>query len=270
MPTYQKQFGGYIADVPRMWFKRCDGRIFYFDELTAATVSPQINYTEVNAGWSLYPVAYLPGQSTFEMQITSGKFEADLFVMTNSTEFAKNSSYQMPATEVLTPNGNHIVELAHNPVASSISITWPKERDNDTGLMVGVASQANLASGKYFLTAATESSPATIEFFDGDIPGDVTINYLYEVTSMEANIDNRSSAIGEAILVYPVYGDAADCEIKSSIIGNVIMKVYKARVTAQPGLDGSYKTASTYQFTLSAMDAKRPDDATYSIAYIKN
>ena len=66
------------------------------------------------------------------------------------------------------------------------------------------------------------------------------------------------------------YGDASDCNIQSSIIGNVIMKVYKARVTAQPGLDGSYKTASTYQFTLSAMDAKRQDEATYSIAYIKN
>ena len=28
-------------------------RVFYFDELTAATVTPQVNYTEINAGWSL-------------------------------------------------------------------------------------------------------------------------------------------------------------------------------------------------------------------------
>ena len=75
--AYSAAFQGYIADVPRLWFKRCDGRIFYFDELTQASVSPQINYTEINAGWSLYPVAYLPGQSTFEMSITSGKFDAD-------------------------------------------------------------------------------------------------------------------------------------------------------------------------------------------------
>lgn len=33
-------------------------------------------------------------------------------------------------------------------------------------------------------------------------------------------------------------------------------------------MDGSYKTASTYQFTLSAMDAKRADEAVYSIAYV--
>lgn len=49
-----------------------------------------------------------------------------------------------------------------------------------------------------------------------------------------------------------------------------MMRVYKCRVTAQPGLDGSYKSASTFQFTLSAMDAKRPDDACYSIAYVRN
>lgn len=33
MATYVPSFGGYIADVPRMIFKRCDGRKFYFDEL---------------------------------------------------------------------------------------------------------------------------------------------------------------------------------------------------------------------------------------------
>ena len=47
-----------------MIFKRCDGRKFYFDELTAATVTPTIQTTEINAGWSLFPVAVLPGQST--------------------------------------------------------------------------------------------------------------------------------------------------------------------------------------------------------------
>ena len=53
MAVYAKEFGGYIADVPHMWFRRCDGRTFYFDELTQASVAPQTNFTEVNAGWSL-------------------------------------------------------------------------------------------------------------------------------------------------------------------------------------------------------------------------
>lgn len=57
MAQYVQPFGGYIADVPRLHFKRCDGKIFYFDELTAANITPNVQYTEINAGWSLYPVA---------------------------------------------------------------------------------------------------------------------------------------------------------------------------------------------------------------------
>lgn len=253
MATYVKEFNGYIADVPRMWFKRCDGRIFYFDELTNATVTPQVNYTEINAGWSLYPVAYLPGQSTFEMSITSGKFEADLFVMTNATEFETNSAYQVPCTEVLTPDGSNEVELAHTPIADTISIAGMEETDS------------TVTTGKFKVEAGT---PTKILFEAGDIADTVTVSYFYAEEVQEVNIDNRSSAIGEAVMVYPVYGSGDVCT-DSSIVGHVYVRVYKCRVTAQPGFDSSYKNANTFQFTLAAMDAKREDDAIYSIAYIK-
>jgi hypothetical protein len=255
MATYVKEFQGYIADVPRMWFKRCDGRIFYFDELTAATVTPQVNYTEINAGWSLYPVAYLPGQSTFEMSITSGKFEADLFVMTNATNFETNAAYQVPCTEILTPDGANEVELAHKPITGTVSIA-------------GMEETAQTVSNMKFKVNTT-GEVAKITFFAGDVSDTVTISYFYAQEAQEANIDNRSSAMGEAIMVYPVYGNGDDCT-DSSIIGKVYVRVYKCRVTAQPGFDASYKSANTFQFTLAAMDAKRPDEATYSIAYIKD
>lgn len=49
MSTYVPAYKGYIADVPVVWFKRCDGKIFYFDEITQANATPQTNFTEVNA-----------------------------------------------------------------------------------------------------------------------------------------------------------------------------------------------------------------------------
>ena len=267
MATYVKEFGGYIADVPRLWFKRCDGRVFYFDELTNATVSPQVNYTEINAGWSLYPVAYLPGQSTFEMQITSGKFEADLFVMTNATNFVDNATYKMPITEVLTPDADGVVDLAHVPVSQSVSVAGLTEVNG------------TVTSGKFkvTITGTAPDQSASIQFFKGDntaspaVPADydgpITIHYFYNVSAREANIDNRSSARGEAVMKYPVYGSGDNCT-DASIIGYVLVRVYNARVTSQPGFDASYKTANTFQFTLAAMDAKRPDEATYSIAFV--
>lgn len=280
MATYVKEFGGYIADVPRMWFKRCDGRLFYFDELTAATITPQVNYTEVNAGWSLYPVAYLPGQSTFEMQVTSGKFEADLFVMANATKFKDltggSDQYEMSCTEVLKADTNHIVTLAHVPLANTISITYPDDVDG----MMNDAGSSDPTAGTYQIIAPQSASGKyTLKFYADDVAvgQEVTVSYFYNLVSeitgegesiAESKIDNRSSAIGEAICVWPVYGSGDECS-DSSIIGNVIVKVYRARVTAAPGFDSSYKTANTFQFTLGAMDAKRADNASYSITYVR-
>lgn len=93
-------------------------------------------------------------------------------------------------------------------------------------------------------------------------------SYTKTIAVQEANIDNKSSAIGEAILAYPVYGSGSDCT-ESAIIGTIYLKVYRARITSQPGFDTSYKSASTFAFTLSAMDAKRTDEAVYSIAYVR-
>ena len=154
------------------------------------------NNTEINAGWSLYPVAYLPGQSTFEMSITSGKFEADLFVMTNATNFEKNSAYQVPVTEVLTPDGENQVDLAQKPIAGTVSIAGMEE------------TAQTVVSGKFKVVEGTGDLPTKIQFFAGDIADTVTVSYFYAAEAQEANIDNRSSAMGEAIMVKykPLYG----------------------------------------------------------------
>lgn len=247
MATYVKAFGGYIADVPKVWFKRCDGRIFHFDELTQASVTPNTQFTEITGGWSMHPVAYLPGQSTFEMALTSAKMEAELFAMANATKFEENTEYEMPMTEILYPNAEHKVTLAHVPIDGNVSIDGLQQGDQ-------------AASGVFSI------SEKEITFAEGDVADSVVVNYFYKDTVMEAKIDNKSTAMGEAVAQWPVYGAGDDCT-DSAIIGYLTVHVYKCRVTAQPGFDSSYKSANSFQFTLGAMDAKRADDATYSIAY---
>lgn len=272
MAQYVKQFGGYIADVPKMYFKRCDGRVFVFDELTNASITPNVQYTEINAGWSLYPVAYVPGQSTFEAQITSGKFEAELFSMANGTEFVANANYKVPTHENVTPDANGEVQLGHVPVANSIYIAGMEQ----------VASNVTLTSGKYKLKS-TGADEDTLVFYMGDstastpIPPDIPtgteaeVYYEYvEATAQEALINNQNSAIGEAIFEWPVYASSDDCTVQATIMGKVIMKVFRCRVTSAPGFDSSYKSANTFQFTLSVMDPKRNDEKAYSIGYYRN
>ena len=87
MATYVPALKGYVTDVPELWLKRKDDKVFHFDQLSSSNVSPDTQFTEVNGGWSLYPVAYLPGQSTMEMTFESAQFDADLFALATNTEF---------------------------------------------------------------------------------------------------------------------------------------------------------------------------------------
>lgn len=193
------------------------------------------------------------------MSCTSGKFEADLFVMTNATKFEENTAYEMPTTERIT--------LATDATEFELARKIAEDKDgnpiiNIAGMELGDAA----AEGVYAVDNTGDKAKITI--VAGDLGDLVVVNYSYIETVQEANIDNKSSAIGEAIMQYPVYGSGDDCT-ESAIVGYVNLKVYRARVTGQPGLDGSYKSASTYQFTLSALDAKRADEAVYSIAYVQ-
>lgn len=251
MSQYLSNLKGYIADVPEVWFKRCDGHVFHFDELTQANVNPQTNYTEVNAGWSIYPVAYLPGQGTMELTMTSGQFDADLFAMANGRDFEDDAAYTMPVTETLQIAENKIT-LSREPVEDSLYIR---------GLTQGEAA----AEGIY----AVEGSEVTFaEGEGGDANGMVEVSYDVLCTDAQVvQIDNNTSAIGEAVFKWPVYAGGSDCS-DSAIKGHVIMKVYKCRVTAMPGFDTSYKSAATNAVTFSAMDAKRADGSVYSIGYV--
>lgn len=53
MATYNEALKGYIADVPKVIFRRCDGHAYAFDELSSATVSADIQTTDITGGWSL-------------------------------------------------------------------------------------------------------------------------------------------------------------------------------------------------------------------------
>lgn len=150
---------------------------------------------------------------------------------------------------------------------------------NDTIEIGGTGTKAGRV-----ITVTITSGPVTgnHEWYDGNtdtslfpdhavneqMTGDVEVTYQ---TALAAGADvlystNRDSVIGEAFLRWPVYSANADCT-DSSIKGYVELHVFRCRVTQGPGFDTSYKTAQTNQITLSAVDAKRADDATYSLAY---
>ena len=253
MRTYIPAYKGYITDVPELWFKRRDGKVFHYDQLTAATATPNTNFNEVSAGWSLYPVAYLPGQSTMEFQFTSGQFNADLFAMANAKEFAADAAYSVLVTKEL--------DVVNNK-ATFAGDTVPEDLEID-----GLEKTADAVSeGKFKVSA--EGGTITIEFNAGDVGDTVEVTYSEIKTANVIKIDNQTSAVGELLAKWPIYasGDETDA---AGIKGHVYLKIYRCRCTAMPGFDTSYKSAATNQVTFSCMDAKRDDGNVYEIAYVE-
>lgn len=266
MSTFIAAYKGYITDVPELWFKRFrDNKLFHYDQLTAASFAPQVNFSEVNAGWSLYPVAYLPGQSNMEMQCTSGQFTGDMFAMANDQDFIDDAGYSLPYTNNYVPT-NGVVTI-ETKASIKNTLVMPE------GLTLAESKEA-VAAGTYFIEESAKEDgtgyTTTITF------GDKTINMI-EITHYETmdakliKVDNQKTAVGELIARWPVYGtgDEASAKASSGVKGYVIMKVHKCRVTTTPGFDTSYKSVATNSVTFSALSSGLPDGSVYELAYVE-
>ena len=132
-----------------------------------------------------FPVAVLPGQSTFELNITSGKFDADIFSMANATEYAENATYAMPTSERHEIASNKIT-LNETPIEGSVAIRGMTEVD-----------AAPTEAGTF------QVDGKDVKFSSGE-EGTIEVIYDYEKSVYEAIIDNKSSAIGEASCIWPV------------------------------------------------------------------
>lgn len=189
MATYNAALKGYVADVPKVVFRRCDGHAYAFNELTAATVSANIETIDINAGWSLFPVAVIPGNSTFTMNFTCGQFDADLFAMANKVDYAENANYQLDTNERHEPDANHQIELLQTPVEGSIFISGMEPITTQSG---------TVTAGHYLINGKkiTFSADDDIDFVD--------VVYKYVQAAHEAIVTNKESAIGEASAIWPV------------------------------------------------------------------
>lgn len=219
-----------------------------------------------------------------EMQFTSGQFHADMFIMANN----KAEGFAPSETATTLPITEYVVAQSvagSNNMSKLVLSDVPAGADtiNVRGF-TAVAASGNSAptsvdnAGELVLyTHTDENTHKTVaELYAqiGEIAVGKTVDVTYEKeytagVVKEMLVDNRSTAMGKVICKWPVYGSSDVCT-DSAIRGYVIMTIFKARVTAAPGFDTSYKSAATNQITLSAMDAKREDGMVYSIAYIDN
>lgn len=224
---YVERFGGYIVDVPYFYFKRAgDKKVFVNKHVTQCSLNPQTDFIEVRSGWSSYASANIPGQSTMDVQITLGDFMPELFAMSNTADVNSDATFKVPVTERLAISQDKTVELTYAPVADSVYINGlTKSADQTT------------EEGQFYVVGKV----VHLHQDETGKKGEIEVFYETVDQSEDAsviNINNRDTACGEVILKWPIYNDAKDCS-DSGIIKYAIVRIFKARVTTQPGFDTS-------------------------------
>ena len=229
---YIAQADGYIIDNPNIDFERCDGRVFSYDEVSAANTNSTMNNVTINGGQGNYPLAIIDTDRSMELTFSSANFTMDMFVMSQN------------AKEEYGDFGTR--ETARYEVDDELKITIPYEVKEGSVYIHGLTEADAAGDGKYkveITQQAEGTSPSTvITFGEGDhVDGDIVrVSYIRRVNGAVRMVSktNSTSAKGALTAHWPVYSSGSDCT-ESSIKGWLHLFLYRCRATAMPGFDNS-------------------------------
>lgn len=166
------------------------------------------------------------------------------------------------------------LETNRYDVASGLTLTIPYECQTGSVKIRGLTEDTTAAEGKFTVTitpAAANTAGSTVVTFDEDdaVVGDtVRVSYRRRVVGGTKIIVKTNSTTSKGALYahWPVYSSGTDCT-ESAVKGWLHLYIPRCRVTALPGFDNSYKSASTNSVTFSAIDPKRADGKMYDLTY---
>lgn len=138
------------------------------------------------------------------------------------------------------------------------------------GLEAGDAAAAGVFAVEITAATAEAAGKTVITLHEGDATvGDtVRVSFVRRVVNAArlAVKTNATSAKGALYAHWPVYSSGTDCT-EANVKAWLHLYVPRVRVTAAPGFDNSYKSASTNSITFAAIDPKRADGKMFELAY---
>ena len=85
MAIYIPKYNGYMIDVAKLIFIRCDSTPFYFSEASQTNFSDTMNNITINGGWGINPLAIIDTNRDTQFTFTSAQFTNEMFEMANNT-----------------------------------------------------------------------------------------------------------------------------------------------------------------------------------------
>ena len=255
-----RQTGGYIVDVANVTFRRSDGKRARLKNATQTGFTINGEKIDINNGWARLPQASIDTTQTIEITYATNKTDLEFFALLN------NSEVLFDQTRTLSTSEDFDVPAAVGG-ETTVEIELPAGALNPyiEGLTMGTGSTP--AAGAFLFTAGSDSARPKVVLLAADVTGlsSITIYYdeVLDGATTVAVRDNVASASGSAELRYRVYGAGEN----ASVIGYLIIQIYKAKVTGKPGFDNSYGQSGTHSVTFTSLDAGRQDHNMYEMIF---
>ena len=260
MAVYIEKYDGYIADNPNIDFERCDGAVYSYYEVNTASMNNTSNSLTITGGQGSYPQAYIDTDKTFELTFSSSQFTLDMFAMANAAH--------------ITEGDFGTLETKRFDVQTGQKIVIPYECQTNSVKIRGLEEASAVAAGKFSVAITAAAADAdgkteiTLNEADATVGDTIRVSYRRRVVnaSKVTVTTKATTAKGALYAHWPVYSSGTDCT-ESSIKGWLHLYLPRCRVTALPGFDNSYKSASTNSITFAAIDPKRADEKMYDLYY---
>lgn len=258
--TLLKQAGGYIVDVANVTFRRSDGKRARLKNATQTGFSVNGEKIDINNGWARLPQASIDTTQTIEITYATNKTDLEFFALLNNSEVLHDQVRILPTSE-------DFDVPAVEEKETTVEIELPAGAMNPYIEGLDLATGDEPTSGKFTFSAGGGETKPKVKLFAEDVEGLSSITIFYdeklEGTTTVAVRDNVASASGSAEMRYRVYGSGEN----ASVIGYLIIQIYKAKVSAKPGFENSYGQSGTHSVTFTSLDAGRQDHNMYELIF---
>lgn len=243
---------GFIIDAPHAHIETQ-----YNDYISITAASGQLSISnstlDIKGGQGTYNLLSVETEKTIQVTLTDAQFDGDMMELYGSERKDGQDTFHMfDESFIVGETIANKVEIARE----GIVIDTLKIRGYEK-----VAS--NPAAGQYSATYNELSGVLTLTFADGD--NGKTVNPIYDYMTDAVTYDFLNDAIpkrGKVFLQFPVY---EDIDGQASTDRTAQIEIYRASISANATIGGSYKTASTFSVELKAEDPKRHDKKVWAI-----
>ena len=246
---------GFIVDSPKVLIKSKKGLVV-IDRASSGECNFSGDSISISGGWSAYALAEIPKSTKIEVKITNPVFDMNQMALQSGGTVSEGAVNYTKFGDIYVVDADNTITINEAVIAKSVLISGYTE-----------VTVAPVATKEFLVTTTGEIT--TVEFFT-DVVADTEISPVYEVLTVATAVNLSAKTTdfpssGSVIMTFPIFESETT---ESAIFAYGQLTIYKAMISQTSKLGSAYKTASTFDISLTGLDARRADSKCWDFTII--